>query len=111
MPSTVTGSADQQGFEDALAAETDAIFQCISGGGTSELGKVMTVRVVSMPGKPSQTTLLATDLPPAAKSCMEQVVTGAKWPTAGDGTSEVTLRLVLITRVWVDDPKGACPPR
>jgi hypothetical protein len=113
LPPTATGSADGKAFESALSNRSNAIFECITGGGadTSQLGKVMTVRVVSTPGKPSQTSFVSTDLSPAAKSCVEKAVTDTKWPEAVDGTSEVTLRLVLITRVWVDDPKGACPPR
>jgi hypothetical protein len=113
LPATATGNADAKAFEKALADRSNEVFECITSGGadTSQLGKVMTVRVVSMPGQPSQTSFVATDLSPAAKSCVEKAVGQAKWPTSNEGTSEVTLRLVMITRVWVDDPKGACPPR
>lgn len=113
LPATATGNADAKAFERALGERSNEVFECLTSGGAdaSQLGKVMTVRVVSVPGKPSQTSFVATDLSPAAKSCVEKAVGQAKWPASSDGTSEVTLRLVMITRVWVDDPKGACPPR
>lgn len=113
LPVVATGNVDTKAFESAFAERSNVVFECVTGGGadTSQLGKVMTVRVVSMPGKPSQTSFVSTDLPPAAKNCVEKAAGETTWPSSSDGTSEVTLRFVLVTRVWVDDPKGACPPR
>jgi hypothetical protein len=105
LPATAVGGAGADTFEAALRSRADEVWRCVAKPGVdvSQQGKVMTTRVVVDAQKPAQTSLVVSDLGPDQKRCLEGVVTGIQWPSAA-GTGEVTLRMVVVSRVWVDDP-------
>jgi hypothetical protein len=103
------GSGDGDAMNATVRAHSGALGECLlpEGAPPSSSGHAILVRVLTQPGAPPRVTVIAPDLDPAVRQCVERAA--AAIPFASGGTNETTLRLAVVTRRWVDDPSGGCP--